>query len=280
MSAVRTMPGETRMDKIVIELDLAGTGRRVAQDSGTKVESIIRRDALSQVIGKLAVPLKYDDAERDDPRSSRPLALNVMAHRRHEATLVSARRGDGKTTFLTDILRLIEGGRSKYLPYLPKEMKDSDFATLYSLGIVDPTLIESKQNIVVIVIEKIKAAVDRAYRFNESEKRGKYEEFKRALHELATGLTLLDGIGDSVLYGKDWADADYVLERGLDKARNAGGFERAFHSYVEEAGKFLQMDAFVLAIDDVDTSFDRGWPVLGDITKVFCDASSKGPDGR
>lgn len=257
------------MAKIIIDLDLAGSGQRVPKHSSTAVESIIRRDALSQVLGKLTFLLKEDEAERDDPRSRRPLALNVMAHRRHEAILVSARRGDGKTTFLTDILRLIEGGRSKYLPYMMKETKESEVATLYSLGIIDPTLIESKQNIVVIVIEKLKAAVDRGYRLNESEKQGKYEDFKRALHELATGLTLLDGIGDSVLYGKDWADADYVLERGLDKARSAAAFERAFHRYVEEASKFLQMDAFVLAIDDVDTSFDRGWPVLEALRKYF-----------
>lgn len=256
------------MEKITIDLEWEGTGRRTATGSSGTVENSIHSGALRRVLTKLAVKPLEDEAERDDPRSSRPLTLNVMPRRRHNAILVSARRGDGKTTFLTGILQLIEEGREKYLPFVEDTKKD-DVATLYSLGIVDPTLIETKQNIVVIVMEKIKAAADRAYRFDESGKRGEYEDFKRALHELAAGLTLLDGIGDSPLTDKDWADADYVLERGLDKARGAGAFERAFHRYVEKASKLLRMDAFVLAIDDVDTSFDRGWPVLEAIRKYF-----------
>ena len=265
-----TVRGRVSMVGMFIDLDSAWTEQHMAGNTSRPDESIIRPEALSQVLVKLSVkPLEENDAERDDPRSHRPLALNVMAHRRHDAILVSARRGDGKTTFLTDILRLIEGGRKEYLRHLPEDTKESNVSNLYSLGIVDPTLIESKQNIVVIVIEKIKVAVDRAHRLNGAEERGKYEDFKRILHELAAGLTLLDGIGDSALYGKDWADADYVLERGLDKARSAGAFERSFHRYVKKASEFLQMDAFVLAIDDVDTSFDRGWPVLEALRKYF-----------
>jgi hypothetical protein len=95
------------MEKIAIDLDWAGIGRRATAWSGETVEISIRRDTLRNVLGKLAAkPFEEDEAERDDPRSCRPLALNVMAHRRHDAILISARRGDGKTTFLTDILRL------------------------------------------------------------------------------------------------------------------------------------------------------------------------------
>lgn len=255
------------MAKIEIDLNWVGSGE--SKPGGGTGETSIRQDAMRQVMSKIAATLGPEEPEQDDRFRSRPRALDVMLYRRHEAILVSARRGDGKTTFLTDVLRLIQEGTSAYRPYVLKRKADDKVAALYSLGIVDPTLIESKQNIVVIVIEKIKVAVDQAYRRNESLKKGAYEDFKRALRELAAGLTLLDGIGDSTLYGKDWADADYVLDRGLDKARSAGGFERAFHHYVRAACSFIDTDAFVLAIDDVDTSFDKGWPVLEALRKYL-----------
>ncbi|MCY1644030.1 hypothetical protein [Methylorubrum sp. SL192] len=261
------------MAKIEIDLDWVGPGE--SKPGGGTGETSIRQDAMRQVLSKLAATPGPEEPEQDDRFRSRPRALDVMPYRRHEAILVSARRGDGKTTFLTDVLRLIQEGTSAYRPYVLKRKADDKVAALYSLGIVDPTLIESKQNIVVIVIEKIKVAVDQAYRRNESAKKGAYEDFKRALRELAAGLTLLDGIGDSTLYGKDWADADYVLDRGLEKARSAGGFERAFHHYVRAACSFIDADAFVLAIDDVDTSFDKGWPVLEALRKYLATSRLK-----
>jgi len=253
---------------IEIDLDSTGFNEREITNGGGPVESSIRLEALQQVMMKL-VEKPHTPSERDDPFRTRPLALDVMTHRSHDAILVSARRGDGKTTFLTDILRLLQEGREVYRMVLPDASRINDVAVLYPLGIVDPTLIETKQNIVVIVIEKIETAVKRAYRLNESTKKGAYEDFRRVLHELAAGLTLLDGIGDSALHGKDWADADYILERGLEKARSAGSFERAFHRYLKAACTFLSVDAFVLAIDDVDTSFDRGWPVMEALRKYF-----------
>ncbi|MBB3938259.1 hypothetical protein [Aureimonas phyllosphaerae] len=256
------------MERIEIDLDWAGSGEPRTGKAGGTVESSIRYDALEQAMLKL-VAKPQGRAERDDLYNRRPLALDVMAHRRHDTILVSARRGDGKTTFLTDILRLLQQGREEYRKVLPQGMGEDKIAILYPLGIVDPTLIETKQNIVVMVVEKIEVAVKRAYRLDESAMRGAYEDFKRVLRELATGLPLLDGIGDSELFDKDWADADYVLDRGLDKARSAGAFERAFHRFVETACSFLGADAFVLAIDDVDTSFDRGWPVLEALRKYF-----------
>lgn len=268
------------MGKIEIDLDWAGSGDGESDDyAGNHQDAMrqdgavlvgIRQDAMRLVLRKLAaMPGPEEKSDRDERFRSRPRALDVMPYRRHEAILVSARRGDGKTSFLTDVLRLIERGASAYGPYVLKNEANDKVAALYSLGIVDPTLIESKQNIAVLVIEKIKVAVDHVHRRNEANKRGAYEDFKTALRELAAGLTFLDGIGDDAFYGKDWADADYVLDRGLDKARSAGGFERAFHRYVREACSFIGVNAFVLAIDDVDTSFDKGWPVLEALRKYF-----------
>jgi hypothetical protein len=250
------------MEPITIDLDAVGAGAHGQS---------IRRDALERVLTKL-VAKPETSPEQDDRRRLRPLTLDVMSHRRHDAIMVSARRGDGKTTFLTAILRLIQDvqtGRDTFARHLPDGQASDKICSLYSLGIIDPTLIETKQNIVIIIIEKIKIAVDRAHELHSQDDKGGYDDFKKMLYELASGLTLLDGIGDEALYGKDWADPDYILDKGLDRARSAGAFERAFHRYVAQACKFVGIDAFVLAIDDVDTSFERGWPVLESLRKYL-----------
>lgn len=248
------------MTDITIELKLvAGNVRQ---------ETIVRLDAFEKVLLKL-YRRPEDGPKAENRLNYRPSPLNVMSGRRHETIMISARRGDGKTTFLTDVLKVVEqiqaGDRAsrELLPDI------QDIASLYSLGIVDPTLIETKQNIVVMIIEKIKAAVDRAKRTTKSAADTEYQSFKAKLLELASGLTLLDGIGDDNLHGREWIDPDYVLSKGLDRAGAAAAFERSLYDYISEACRFLDVDAFVLAIDDVDTFFEQGWPVLEAIRKYL-----------
>jgi len=273
------------MNEIVVDLDALG---RVPSSRGSSeniddssavnegVSRLIRQDAFRRVLAKLAAK-PTSKPEEEDFRSWRPQALDVMPNRSHDAILVSARRGDGKTTFLTDILTLVQdvqNGRDSFRRHLEGAIRSEQIGSIYSLGIVDPTLIEAKQHIVVIIIEKIKTAVDRLHDRTSGDK-GDYEGFRTKLYELASGLTFLDGIGESMLEGKDWADPDFILDRGLDRANAAGGFERAFRRYVDQACRFLKVDAFVLAIDDVDTSFERGWPVLEALRKYLASPQLK-----
>lgn len=226
----------------------------------------IRPIALKRVLNRLVEMPKGDEAV-DTGHDARPLRLNVLERRPHSAILVTARRGDGKTTFLTHLLRLIEAGKGKYSGELGNEAPER-IADLYSLGIIDPTLVESKQNIVVMIVDRMRDAVDRSAKANPT-KSGEHEDVRRELRKLANGLSLLDGIGNEDLYGREWADPDYVLQQGLDRARSADEFERSLYTYISKACDFLRIDAFVLAIDDVDTAFDRGWPVLEALRKYL-----------
>ena len=63
-------------------------------------------------------------------------------------------------------------------------------------------------------------------------------------------------------FGEGWDDKQYILQRGLDKVRDAAGLEVKFHRFIERSLDFLNKQCFLLAFDDVDTSFARGWPVL------------------
>lgn len=251
------------MPPIKVDLDAVASGSGGGGNS-------IREDAFRKVLTKLVQPISKPEGS-PDPRSRRPANLDVIPNRRHDAILVSARRGDGKTTFLTDILTTVQKaqGDTDILRVILGDKYPKEACNLYSLGIIDPTLVENKQNIVVLIIEKIKSAVDRYYQVVTPGSETTYQDFKRKLRELASGLNLLDGIGEDAAYGKDWADPDYILDAGLDRASAAGAFERSLHDYVAKACEFVKCDAFLLAIDDVDTWFERGWPVLEAMRKYL-----------
>jgi hypothetical protein len=244
---------------IQINLDLVG--KPIIEP---RAPSFIQRDAGLRVLRALLRPVDVPTDGTDD--GDRPPALNVLHERRHDAILVSARRGEGKTTFLASILTTIE--KNEYRSILGEEGEaDPPNTRLYSLGIIDPTLIETKQNIIIVIIDRIRIATEHRRR-----RSGRFEEYgavERALRKLAQGLSLLDGIGEGLYSGKDWLDPDFVLDRGLEDASAAHDFERRFRAFVKAAARYLDADAFVLAIDDVDTWFERGWPVLEALRKYL-----------
>lgn len=244
---------------IIIDLDSVGNPNF---DPG--VDDFIQQDARQRLLKALAKAVHAPSDE--DAGGMRPTALNILRERRHDAILVSARRGEGKTTFLTRILAEIEKYRD-WADLLGPTHGLKDPPRLYSLGLIDPTLIETKQNIMIVVIDRIRIATQHKRKNNGADE--EYKVVERALHKLAEGLSLLDGIGGDLYSGKDWLDPEYVLERGLEEASAAHDFERRFRAYVKVAAKFLDKDAFVLAIDDVDTWFERGWPVLEALRKYL-----------
>ncbi|MGO6819805.1 hypothetical protein ACCS67_33925 [Rhizobium brockwellii] len=246
-------------ETIRIDLDLLGNPSIEPNSS-----SFIQREAGERVLRALARPVDPPNDESED--GERPAALNVLRERRHDAILVSARRGEGKTTFLTSILATVQTESYRRM-VSPESLGAGSPPRLYSLGIIDPTLIETKQNIIIVIIDRIRIASE--HRRRRSGRFDEYAGVENALRKLAQGLSLLDGIGEGLYSGKDWIDPDFVLDRGLEDASAAHDFERRFRAFVKAAARYLDADAFVLAIDDVDTWFERGWPVLEALRKYL-----------
>ncbi|NEH61727.1 hypothetical protein [Rhizobium ruizarguesonis] len=253
-------------DVIIIDLDtidhpsLASTSEGFIQVEAR--EQVFR--CLIKDIIKPALP---------KPSSDRPSELDVLTDRRHDALLVTARRGEGKTTFLTQILSAIAD--QSYKSFVHRNSTSTNrVPELYSLGIIDPTLIETKQNIIVVIIEKIRKAVMHR-RKNIVDANDDYQRVEGSLRKLAQGLYLLDGIGEQLYAGKDWVDPDFVLDEGLENAAAAHDFELRFRQFIASAVSYVGCDAFVLAIDDVDTWFERGWPVLEALRKYLATTQLK-----
>lgn len=217
------------------------------------------------------------DARRD--AGHRRFNLNLDRNRRHNAITVSGPRGSGKTTFLLTVLDAIAVDQndaaswSKVLGIAPQSLP-----RLYPLQIIDPAQFENRQHIMVLVLDLIWEAVKAEKIYYSSsmgadsrrdrDRNNQFNTCEDKLRQCARGLGLLDGIGQDS-FGKDWMDADFILDRGLENARAAVRFEADFSDFVEAALNALDMDAFVLAIDDIDTRFDRGWPVLEAIRKYM-----------
>lgn len=234
----------------VIFLDL-----RPGFEGGAGVaEGFIQVEARARLIELLEAAPPSGRENRD---TGRVQSLNVMENRTHDAVFINARRGAGKTTFLVKVLKELQ------------ERRGTTDVSLYPLGIIDPTLIETKQHVVVVVIDRIRAAVSRGRALSPDLPSTEYDAYKQSLRRLARGLTMLDGIGGDSSYGQQWADPEYVLDRGLEDARAGFGFEEEFRTCIDHACRFLGIDSFILAVDDVDTWFERGWPVVEALRKYL-----------
>jgi hypothetical protein len=172
---------------IRIDLDLVGNPSIEPNDP-----SFIQREAGEKVLRALARPVEVPSDDLED--GDRPPALNVLRERRHDAILVSARRGEGKTTFIASILATVQ--TDAYRKLINDTREGIPVPRLYSLGIIDPTLIETKQNIVIVIIDRIRIATE--HRRRRSGRFDDYSIVESALRKLAQGLSLLDGIGELI----------------------------------------------------------------------------------
>ncbi|MDO5657183.1 MAG: hypothetical protein Q4G36_02535 [Paracoccus sp. (in: a-proteobacteria)] len=205
--------------------------------------------------------VRYDEVE--------PTAISY--DRPHRAILVEGGRGSGKTTFLLTHLHHIRQG----LPECAgssNEGKANSFAAIsqdvHVLPMIDPTLVEAKDNVIILIVQMIEMAIDAMDGRNTipGEKLGRLDATREALAE---GLTMLDGIGQKEPYGSSWEDARWVMSEGLRKAEKGRSFERKLNIYLQCALEVMGKKAFVLAFDDVDTNFRHGHIILETIRKYL-----------
>ncbi|MEN1832748.1 hypothetical protein AAIM60_07675 [Pseudomonas lijiangensis] len=223
-------------NKVVINLSVNEAG--VLEDS----EGQLQQDAYLKLRGRIEHQLKarstfpYESIKETD----------ITYSRVHSAILIEGSRGSGKTTFLLKSL---------------ERLRDDEKLQLSVLRLIDPTLIETKENIVVVILSAIEAVL--------AQIKGDTCALESAREALAEGLGLLDGIGSSSAYGAEWEDAKWVMSQGLRKAKKGRDFEKKLGIYIEHALKLLNKKAFVLTFDDVDTNFAHGHLILETVRKYL-----------
>lgn len=174
----------------------------------------------------------------------------------HNTITLSGTRGSGKTSFLYSLFNKIESKNENEI-----EKKDK----ILTLEIVDPTLTEEKGHIFLNIVARIKEKVDSQNIEPGSEI---IKEWNKCLNNLAAGLPMLDGINGG-LDPSDWNDTTFVMRDGLRRVAGANNLELYFHEYVKQSLDLLDKDYLLIAFDDVDTDFAKGWPILETLRKYL-----------
>lgn len=211
-------------------------------------------DTLKELLEPTKTTAQTSDQE-DSPFT--PASLRVSQDRSHEAIFLTGRRGEGKTTVLLQILGKIERG----------EWKD-----YRSLGLLDPTLLESKQNLILSIIQRIREYLisdEISWKHRSQSDESDLKKAQNALRTLAKGISVLDGVGSNDLHDEDWSNASFIMDEGMERAEAAYSFEQSFRDFVSCAAKAVGCEAFVICIDDVDTKSEMGAPVLEALRKYL-----------
>ena len=168
----------------------------------------------------------------------------------YDTISIFGERGTGKTSFLLSILKNV------------KTTYDKDVQVL---NVVDPTMIEEKEHIFLLIVSLIKKEVDRKLSDEECRRDTKaYENRKtwnQQLMKLAKGLPTLGNVGGDHKTSQ-WQDHDFIMERGLMDVLAAFSLRDEFYNLVSLALTILGKKAFVLALDDIDVEMGKGWDVL------------------
>jgi len=239
-----------KMDKneIVIKIEEG------IQTKAFNVENIIHKDAFNRVVDLINQNL--DKAKNYNPHNKEDLINNRI----HNTITINGERGAGKTSFMLSI---------------KKEYENSNEVEI--LGILDPTLISTKQHVFILLISMIEEKVYEKFNDKCRDKKydNKFKEWKESLEELAKGLNQLDGVGSNP-YAQDlWDDSALVMAKGLSMAKAGRDLEWKFHKFVYKSLDVLSKEennkksAFLLFIDDIDTDFSKGWDVLEVLRKYI-----------
>lgn len=173
--------------------------------------------------------------------------------RNHDTITILGSRGSGKTSFLYSILNKFD--------------QDSEAEVL---EIIDPTLIEDKGHVFLTIVSLIKEEVER--KLSKSDKDPTCQAFQQTkswehkLKSVAAGIPSIDGVGHGY---EGWSDPEIIMNKGLKDVRAAKSLETDFQNLIEHALSILGKKAFIIAFDDIDINFKRGWPVLETIRKYL-----------
>jgi len=201
----------------------------------------------------------HSDA-RDKFRESIVKKLNqdyAADDRVHNTILIDGKRGYGKTSFILSMIDILE--------------KEQSFKELYLLNIIDPTIVETKENIFILVLTLIKKEVEEIFGdYCRDTNKELKKDFENSLKKLASGLNVLDGVGSNSLFKESvWNESELILEDALKDLKGGNDLEKNFKKFIDISLKILDKKAFILVFDDIDTASDQGKMILELIRKYF-----------
>lgn len=173
-----------------------------------------------------------------------------ISDRPHESITILGERGSGKTSFLLNLENYLNNTISKKVSFLK---------------ILDPTLFESKQHVLLTIISIIIQKVEERKEVDED----LFDKYKYSLNKLAEGIHLLDGIDSELSHKSIWEDSRINFNKGISSSKSGINFEEDFKEFIEITLRYIKKEMFILIFDDIDTNIEKGWPVLEVIRKYM-----------
>jgi hypothetical protein len=163
----------------------------------------------------------------------------------NQTFFIDGTRGAGKSTFLNAIANYLASAQLK----------------LYRLPTIDPTMLEAgEQSIFFSILFHLKNAVEdtQVKGHGWGAENREYEDWRKVFQKLARGANLLnhDAGSHQVL------DDLLSMDEGVANARSGLQLKQTFHELLAKTAAILNVNGFIIAFDDVDTHFDKGWEVL------------------
>lgn len=216
-----------------------------------KINNLIQQRAISSLEERFK--LIIENATKYNPTLDNDEKEDEHFRRKHETIALLGERGTGKTNFLLNIKTILN-----------KYKNDLVF-----LKVLDPTLFEDRQNILIVIIALIEEKINEK-RKEEDIDRELYTKWINCFKRLAEGLNLIDeNVGSHPMKKDIWDDPYLILEKGISSSLSGYGFEKNLHFFLFYTTKLLNVKLLVLRFDDIDTNPEKGWNVLEVIRKYL-----------
>ncbi len=248
------------------------------QATALNVESILHRSQIEDFLNRVNDVVGRVKAFKGKLKQGGGCARSVSYERYHDVITLHGKRGSGKTTFLLSALELLQTEDNEQ-----KEFRDTgreNLKNLCVLEVLDPTLFGLHEHLLLSLLAKIAAEVTSAVKNSgrslacgpsdicELEKwRKSLSQFAKSLKHM--GETRDDLDGDMPKETVHWDDAEFIFEQNMESAKRSFGLEREFHNFLNDSLQLIGKDAFVLALDDIDTRPQIGWHVLEVLRRYF-----------
>lgn len=237
---------------IIIDIDSVREACAIDINKNVVHEKIYKRiaNSIAQIYSRID-NIKYSQDE-------------VIKVRTHDIIGIFGRRGTGKTTVLLSVLDDIRKGNTSALSrYWTDSGKDVDATKLVPLPVVDPTMMGTKEHMLLRVVNLIRAHVERKVGCaSPIQDAGWGQSFRK----LVQGIVNLEvaGEGHQELFYDDFAASEK-----MNAIVHVEELEDNFVDFIHQSLQLLEKKAFVLAIDDMDTMPGAAWASLECIRKYF-----------
>ncbi|ACT06523.1 hypothetical protein Dd1591_1670 [Dickeya chrysanthemi Ech1591] len=203
------------------------------------------KEQLDQLLNGFVKNLENYREAKSCQSNSDKLLNNIF--RSNNTIFINGQRGTGKTTFLRAMLDYYSNNDEGICP----------------LAFIDPTLIETHQNILVDIVVKFRQLYSEKLKYCADENIN--HQLNACLEEMAEGLKLASHHKEN----HDKHDDGWFLSQALKSAKSGQYLEERLHRFINEIAEVLNKELFIIAIDDVDTHTEKAYEVLETIRRYL-----------